>query len=183
MSTPTPPAETITALARRYRLELDTGKDDAPEWTMVPGVNAFTQKTDQTTQDVTDYESGGWARNAVTQLAWSVEVTIMHRCHPETGAFNASQEALRKASMAFGAASLVHVRWYDRDGRDEAYEGRALVQWEPDGSATDDVDSIKITLTGDGPLKPITNPTGDGGDGDPGGQSLRTIATVKKGAA
>lgn len=160
MSTPTPPAETITALARRYRLELDTSTTGAPSWSLVPGITEFGPKIEPTQQDVTTYDAEGWVEQAVTMLAWSIETTIAHRAHPVSGAFNAAQEALRKASMSFGAASYVKVRYYDRTGADDAYQGQALVTWEPDGGGPDEVDTIKVTLTGNGPLTAITNPAG-----------------------
>ncbi|MFD7103113.1 phage tail tube protein [Streptomyces celluloflavus] len=163
MSTPTPPVETVTALARRYRLELDMGTNNAPTWTLVPGVTEFTPKVEPTQQDVTTYDAEGWSEQAVTMLAWSVETTIAHRAHPTTGAFNAAQEFLRKASMSFGAASYVTVRYYDRNGADDAQQGTALVTWEPAGGGPDEVDTVKITLTGSGPLAPIANPAADGG--------------------
>ncbi|MEV0444505.1 hypothetical protein AB0I84_29190 [Streptomyces spectabilis] len=61
------------------------------------------------------------------------KTALAHRCHPETRVSNAAQERLRLASDSFGAASRVHVRYFDREGRDEAHEGFALVTWEPDG--------------------------------------------------
>lgn len=158
MTTPTPPAETVTALARRYRLEINTSTTSTPSWTLLPGITEFAPKIEPTQQDVTTYDAEGWSEQAVTMLAWSVETTIAHRAHPVTGAFNPTQEHLRRASMSFGAASYVHVRYFDRTGADDAYEGTALVTWEPDGGGPDEVDTIKITLTGSGPLKPITNP-------------------------
>ncbi|MFE6689641.1 phage tail tube protein [Streptomyces sp. NPDC057743] len=161
MSTPTPPAETVTALARRYRLELDMGKDGTPAWTLVPGITEFTPKIEPTQQDVTTYDAEGWSEQAVTMLAWSVEVTLAHRAHPTTGVFNAAQEALRRASMSFGAASYVRVRYYDRNGAPDAQEGTALVTWEPEGGGPDEVDTIKVTLTGSGPLTEIPNPVAD----------------------
>ncbi|MGD3112633.1 phage tail tube protein [Streptomyces sp. YGL11-2] len=161
MATPTPPAETVTALARRYRLELDTSKDGTPAWAVIPGITEFTPKVEPTQQDVTTYDAEGWSEQAVTMLAWSVEVTLAHRAHPVTGVFNAAQEALRKASMSFGAASYVRVRYYDRNGAPDAQEGTALVTWEPEGGGPDEVDTIKVTLTGSGPLTEITNPAAD----------------------
>ncbi|MFE7853751.1 phage tail tube protein [Streptomyces sp. NPDC057403] len=157
--TPTQPAETETALARRYRLELDMdATGTTPEWAIVPGINDFSPKVDQTQQTSTTYEDEGWADQTVTEYAWSIEATMLHRCHPTTKAFNAAQEKLRLAAEQFGAGAKVHVRWYDRDGRDEAYEGYALVQWEQDGTATDDLDSVKVTLTGKGKRTEIDNP-------------------------
>ncbi|KAB7834066.1 phage tail tube protein [Streptomyces mobaraensis] len=158
MTTPTPPAETVTALARRYRLEINTSATGTPAWTVLPGITEFAPKVEPTQQEVTTYDAEGWVEQAVTMLAWSVEITIAHRAHPVTSAFNATQEFVRRASLSFGAASYVHVRYYDRNGADEAYEGQALVTWEPDGGGPDEVDSIKVTLTGSGPLKAIANP-------------------------
>ncbi|MCX4672406.1 hypothetical protein OG453_38105 [Streptomyces sp. NBC_01381] len=93
--------------------------------------------------------------------------------------FNAAQEKLRLASESFGVASRVHVRYYDREGRDEAYEGRALVTWEPDGGAADDLDTVKVTLTGKGPRKKITNPAAPAGGGT---LTLAAASTTKEAA-
>lgn len=154
------PVETVTALARRYRLDLDTASSDtAPVWVLVPGVAEFGEKIAPTQQDNSTYEDAGWTSAAVTALAWSIETTLMHRQHPTTGAFNAAQEQLKTASRSFGAASRVHVRYYDRNSAvPDAHEGWALVKWEPSGGKADDLDSVKVTLTGVGPLLDITNP-------------------------
>ncbi|MEV0438944.1 hypothetical protein AB0I84_09530 [Streptomyces spectabilis] len=180
MSTPTPLAETETALARRYRLELNTGTT-TPTWTLVPGVQEFAPKVESTQQKSTTYDDEGWADSTVTELAWSIETKLAHRCHPETKIFNAAQEKLRTASESFGAPSVVHVRYFDREGRDEAYEGRALVTWEPDGGAPDDLDTVKVTLTGKGPRRKIANPVAP-----PSGGTLAladATAATMKGAA
>lgn len=158
MSTPTPPAETETALARRYRVDVDLATTGGPQWTWLPGIQEFDPKVDPTQQDATTYDDDGWTDQTVTQLAWSLELTMLRRCHPDTKAFNAAQERLRQASEQFGDGSRVHVRWYDKEGRDEAYEGYALVSWERDGTATDDLESINVTLTGKGKRTPIANP-------------------------
>ncbi|MEH0470885.1 hypothetical protein QA943_18855 [Streptomyces sp. B21-097] len=160
MSTPTQPLETETALARRYRVDIDMGTGGTPTWAWLPGINDFSPKVDQTQQPSTTYDDDGWADQSVTELAWSIELTMLHRCHPTTKAFNPAQEKLRTAAEGFGDAAKVHVRWYDKEGRNEAYEGYALVKWERDGTATDDLDSVKVTLTGKGKRTAITNPLG-----------------------
>jgi hypothetical protein len=39
--------------------------------------------------------------------------------------------------MAFGAGSLVPVRYFDRNGAvDDAWQGDALVTWEPEVAST-----------------------------------------------
>ncbi|MGE9695915.1 phage tail tube protein [Streptomyces sp. CH6] len=179
MTTPTPPAETETALARRYRIEVDMGTTGTPAWTLLPGVQEFAPKVEPTQQESTTYEDEGWADNTTTKLAWTAEIKLAHRCHPDTGEFNAAQVAVKKASERFGAASAVHVRFYDREGRDDAYEGRALVQWEPDGGSSEDLDTVKVTLTGKGRLAEIENPVTSGAEG----QSLAVAPLMKKVAA
>ncbi|MFJ2017247.1 phage tail tube protein [Streptomyces nodosus] len=176
MTTPAPPEETVTALARRYRFELDMGTSGSPDWSMVPGVTAFTPKVEQTIQEVKPYETDGWTENVSTMLKWTVELSLVHRAHPETGAFNTAQEALRRASVKFGAGSYVRVRYFDRNGADDAYQGEALVKWEPDGGDADALDTVKVTLTGSGPLAEIENPAANGGAGV---QSLKTTGGDK----
>ncbi|GGV12050.1 hypothetical protein GCM10010260_58330 [Streptomyces filipinensis] len=118
----------MTALARRYRLELDMSiTPGTPVWTLVPGITEFTPKIEPTQQVVTTYDAEGWSEQAVTMRAWSIETTLAHRAHPTTGAFNAAQKALRKASMSFGSASYVRIRDYDRNGAADARAGK------PDG--------------------------------------------------
>jgi hypothetical protein len=162
-SRPEQPAETVTALARRYRLEVDmapTGSATTPEWALVPGITEFTPTAEPTIQDVSTYDTDGWAEQAKTMLTWQIELTIAHRAHPVTGQFNAAQEWLRRSALAFGAAAYVHLRFYDRFGAQDAHEGSALVTWEPEGGGPDEVDTISVTLSGNGPLVPIPNPAG-----------------------
>lgn len=165
MTTPTPPAETETALARRYRVDVDLGTEGTPSWAWLPGIQEFTPTVEQTTQPSTTYDDEGWGDETATEYKWGASITMLHRCHPQTKEFNAAQEALRLASAQFGTGSTVHVRWYDREGRDEAYEGYALVTWEPSSTATDDLDTVTVTLKGKGKRVAITNPLSSGGGG------------------
>ncbi|MEU5343004.1 hypothetical protein AB0I27_06705 [Streptomyces sp. NPDC050597] len=147
-----------TALARRYRMEINTGTEATPAWTLCPGVQEFTPKVDPTTQDDSDYEAKGWKKNTVTALAWSVEAKLLHKYDPAAKVFNPVHEKLKKAAKSFGSAALVHLRYFDRNGAPDAHEGMATVKWEPDGSNDEDLESINLTLTGSGELEEITNP-------------------------
>ncbi|MFB7900206.1 phage tail tube protein [Streptomyces xiamenensis] len=158
MTTPTPTAETVTALARRYRLECNMGSSDAPDWQLVPGVLEFTPSEEPNQEETTPYEADGWGEHAVTQLDWQIEVKLAHRHHPETGEFNPVQVHLRRTARRFGAASYVHIRYFDRSGQPDAYEGRALVTWAPEGGDAKALDQVAVTLKGSGPLLEIENP-------------------------
>ncbi|MEU4091995.1 hypothetical protein [Streptomyces sp. NPDC026673] len=166
-----------TALARRYRLEIDLSTTGAPVWTLVPGVQEFTPNVEPTDQDSSDYENGGWKGNTRTALQWSVEATVLHRYDPVAGVFNPAHEALKAASKKFGAASKVHVRYYDRDGLPDAHEGYALVTWAPDGGSDEDLETITVTLTGDGELLDIDNPN------EAGAQALTKVVSLDRTAA
>jgi hypothetical protein len=152
-------AETATLLARRYRLEIDLSATGTPSWAVVPGMSEFAPKIESSDQDSTDYGSDGWGQVTRTKLTWSAEASLLRRAHPTTKAFNAAQERLRTSAKTFGSGSYVHVRWYDRDGRaGDNYEGSALVTWEPDGGDSEELETIKVTLTGNGAPTEITNP-------------------------
>lgn len=161
MSTPVEPD--VTALARRWRLEVNTGTTAAPEWALCPGVTEFQPAAEPNIEDSSDYDSDGWAGNTKTGQSWELSATINRKVTEAAKTYNPVHEALRLASFAYGAASYVHVRYMDRSGLPEAYEGRALVTWAPSGGEYTALDQVEVTLTGDGPLNPIENPLAVGG--------------------
>jgi len=155
MSTPTP----TTALARRWKLELDmSAAKDGSDWQAVPGVTEFNPSAEPNIEDSSDYDSGGWAGNTKTGQSWELGVTINRRINDQVKVYHPTHEAFRVAAFAFGSASVVHVRYYDRDGLPEAYEGTAVVQWAPSGGEYTALDQVEMTLSGDGQLLLITNP-------------------------
>ncbi|WP_326678509.1 phage tail tube protein [Streptomyces sp. NBC_01237] len=156
MSTPVEPD--VVALARRWRIEINIGTGTTPDWKVCPGITSFQPAAEPNIEDSSDYDSDGWAGNTKTGQAWELSLTINRRIAETAKTYNAVHEALRLASFAYGAASRVHVRYLDRRGLPEAYEGHALVTWAPSGGEYTALDQVEITLTGDGPLLPIANP-------------------------
>ncbi|NEY32054.1 hypothetical protein GTU99_07580 [Streptomyces sp. PRKS01-65] len=155
MSTPTP----VTALARRWRLEIDmSAAKDGSDWQMVPGITEFNPAAEPNIEDSSSYDSEGWAENTKTGQSWELGVTINRKINDSVKVYHPTHEALRLAAFAFGSASEVHVRYFDRNGLPEAYEGTALVTWAPSGGEYTALDQVEMTLTGTGPLLPITNP-------------------------
>jgi hypothetical protein len=75
-----------------------------------------------------------------------------------SGIYDPGQEALRAAADSL---ELVHVRWYDRSGADaEAYHGYALVQWAPTGGDATGLQTVNVTLLGQGERGVLeTNPS------------------------
>lgn len=154
MTTPTD----VTALARRWQLQVDMSDTDTPNWQLCPGVTEFQPAAEPNIEDSTSYDSEGWTENTKTAQSWELAVTINRKVNDEVKVYNPVHEKLRLAWLAWGSASKVHVRYLDRDGMPEAYEGRALVEWAESGGEYTDLGQVEITLTGDGPLTPIDNP-------------------------
>ncbi|GAA4684509.1 phage tail tube protein [Streptomyces youssoufiensis] len=154
MSTPTP----VTALARRWRLEVNMGTAELPDWQLCPAITEFQWTAEPNVEDSSTYDDDGWAGNTKTGQAWEVTATFNRKATADSTAYAAVHEKLRAVAFGWGADSEAQVRWMDRNGLPEAYQGNALVQWEPQGGETTALDQVEVTLTGNGPLAQIANP-------------------------
>lgn len=155
----TTPVETPeTALARRFRVEINMGTDATPDWKVLPGVVGFEWTADPNIEDFTEYDSGGWKGNEKTGQEWEATVTFNRKMNTEQTAFAATHEKIRTAFFAYGGANKIHMRFFDRNGLPEAYEGKAIPAWEPQNDEGTDLDQVQVTFTGDGPLALIANP-------------------------
>lgn len=147
-------------LNRDWRLEVNTGTDAVPVWTVVRGRTDFTPALDTTLQDDSDMDSEGYKSQTVTALAWSLTTKVVRKAtltDPPT--YDPGQEKLRLASSEMGPANSVHCRWFKLGAvRTEAYEGHAAVGWSPDGGGMDGLDTATVTLTGQGQRQQITHP-------------------------
>ncbi|WP_055563059.1 phage tail tube protein [Streptomyces atriruber] len=75
--------------------------------------------------------------NTKTRRDWEVEVTFDRKATPDSTAYAAVHEKIRSAFFAYGEASKVHMRYMDRNGLPEAYEGYGLPKWEPQGGGAE----------------------------------------------
>lgn len=149
--------ETLTPTVNTtWRLDIDTSNTETPNWIQVRALNAFQPAVNSTVQDASDYDSDGWGSDAVTQRKWQLVGTALRK-YAEGGAYDPGQERLRTAADNL---DLVHVRWYERQGggNGEAYEGFGLVQWAPQGGDPTGLNAVQVTILGQGPRTPITNP-------------------------
>jgi hypothetical protein len=154
VSTPTP----ITALARRWKLEVDLGTGDVPDWQPMIGITEFQPTFPPNIEDSSSYDSDGWMENTKTGQSWELDVTFNRKINDQTLVFNDVHEAIRLAAFGSGSASEVHVRFYDRTGLPEAYEGQCLIEWEDQGGEYTALGQVSATMTGNGPLAIIDNP-------------------------
>lgn len=92
MSTPTPE----TALARRWRWQLNMGTAEAPEWTTVMGVTDFKPPMpDPNIEDSSDYESEGWNGNTKTAQSWELTTTLNRKVNDRVKTYHPTHEKLR----------------------------------------------------------------------------------------
>jgi hypothetical protein len=155
----------VSTLARKFRVEVDTatvapGATEAPDpvWTQVRGLTGVKPTMDNTTEDDSDFDSGDWGSDVKTQIKWGLELDMARKRGVYTKNYDPGQELLRGLGEETGPEATVHVRWYDRDGGPEAYEGYATVQWEDGDGGPTDLSSASATLAGQGRRNRIENP-------------------------
>lgn len=154
MSTPTE-----TALARRWLLEIDMSDTETPDWGQCVAITEFQPEYEPNLEDSGTYDDEGWDDSDKTGMGWKITLKINRKKTPDDTAYHPVHERLRRAGIVhWGAKSKIGVRWMDRDGMPEAYQGKALVKWTPDGGDKNALDQVEIELTGSGKLIEIDNP-------------------------
>lgn len=154
MSTPTP----TTALARRWVLEVNMGSTVAPDWQLCFALTDFKFEAPPNHEDDGTYDDGGWGDYTKTAQEWTATAKFNRKATADSTAFHPVHEKLRLAWLAYGADSEVEIRWYDREGRPEAYQGIALVSWKPEGGDRKSLEQVECEFKGKRELNPITNP-------------------------
>lgn len=150
-------APLVSFLARKWRVDVNTGTTGTPVWVQVKGVTNFTPGLAPTMQATDDYDSDGWGGDEKTMLKWSLAISLLRKGTDEATP-DPGQEALRAKADQFGTAGRAHVRWYDRNGGPEAYEGFGNVSWEPGGGGTGDLEPVTVNVSGVGARTDIVNP-------------------------
>ena len=148
--------------SKKWYVDVNDGTEEAPDWVPVNGINNFRQVVSPITKDNSSYASEGWGSNVVTKLNWSLEFKAWRNVDPaDAEAYDDGQEILRAAADVLGITGRRQVRWYEmeEDGpRVEAYDGWVSVEWKPDGGSDEDIESVTVTLQGQGKRNAITHP-------------------------
>jgi hypothetical protein len=145
-----------TALARKFRVDVSTDLTGAGGWTEVKGIYALKPTADPNNVDTSAYDTNGWDSFEITSYAWGLTASFWRRT--TSGVYDSGQEILRACVGNFGDTARVAVRFYDKNGGPEAYQGVAIVKWERANDGVKDADAATVTLTGDGARTTITNP-------------------------
>ena len=162
MTVPTRTPLGASTLVRKWYLDVNTGTDAAPVWTGVFGMLNFQPSFTPTLQDDSDFDAQGYKSSTVTALEWGASLTVSRKVvdnAPTT--YDPGQEKLRAVSETQGTSNHVQVRFYEMTPggpRVEAYSGHVAVTWSPQGGAMDALDTVQVTLTGQGQRSDITHP-------------------------
>jgi hypothetical protein len=145
-----------TALARKFRVDVTSDLTLAAGFIELKGISALKPTVDPNSVDTSSYDTNGWDSFEITSNAWGLTTTFWRRT--ASGIYDPGQELVRACVGKFGDAARVGVRWYDRNGGPEAYQGVAIVKWERANDGVKDVDAATVTLQGDGVRYDIANP-------------------------
>lgn len=146
-----------TSLSRKFRVDVTSDLTLAGGWVQLNGVNDFKPDVAPNMVDTSAYDTNGWNSMEITANQWSATVGVFRR-QDLVGVYDPGQELVRACIAQFGTAARVGLRWYDKNGSPEAYQGVAIVKWERGQTGVNDVETVTVTLTGDGALATITNP-------------------------
>lgn len=147
-----------STVVKKWRVDINTGTSEDPVWTRLRAMASFQPTLEPTSQDDSDYDSGDYGSDITTQLKWGVTAKLLRKIGVESSIYDPGQEALRAKSGKTGAAGLIPIRYYDKNGGPEAYQGLVSVGWSPDGGDTTALDTVTCTLKGNGDRHDIANP-------------------------
>jgi hypothetical protein len=151
-----------STLNRKWYLDVNTGSVAVPVWVGVFGMLDFQPVLNPTLQDDSDFDSGGYKSSTVTALDWSATFKVSRKVQASAiTQYDPGQEFLRLTSLTQGVLNSVQVRFYEMSPggpRIEAFSGLAAVSWSPDGGAMDALDTVSVTLTGQGQRTSISHP-------------------------
>lgn len=154
-----------TTTNRKWYCDVDSGEGvgGAPDWVGIFGITEFKDSLENTLQDDSDFDGGGWKSETNTANKFGIELKVRRAVQAASAtAYDPGQEILRAAAEETGIANSVRIRWYEMEPggpRVEAYMGYVAVGWSPDGGGMDALSTASVKLRGQGERLHITHPT------------------------
>lgn len=145
-----------TALARKFRVDVTSDLALSAGWLELIGIYDLKPSVDPNMVETSAYDTDGWDSFEITGNAWSLTSSFWRR--KSAGVYPPAQELIRGCVGQYGDAARVGLRWYERDGGPECFQGVGIVKWERANTGVKDADAANATFTGDGVLVPIANP-------------------------
>lgn len=131
-----------------FKIFVNTGTEELPEFTQVAGQRGGTLNRSHETIDMTSKDGDGWADVEYGQGSWSID---------GDGVYSESDVALTAIEDAFMEKAAVKVEWRTPAGN--RYYGDAVITSFPIAAPYNDLATYTLTLTGKGkPQKGTVTP-------------------------
>lgn len=167
MTAPTPATRGDLGFSYELAVDIDTAYAAAtdaspgtPSWLQLAFITAVAPTNNKNMADAATYADKGAERMAITGEGWALAFDHQIQRVAVTGLYIAGLQLLVTASK-FGQrnrAAKVHVRYYDTQKADYAFEGVAYVSKSRSNTGNKDLAGYNFVLSGDGPLLPIATP-------------------------
>jgi hypothetical protein len=136
-------------------MKVDVSDDNGGTWVALGGYYALVPLITPLTVKRVPYVTG-WGGALVLSNDWTLGVAYNQLV---TGTTRDPGQALIEACVGeFLTAATLTVRWYDRNGLAEAYQGVAAVSTAKAATGVAELDRVTALFTGDGELLKIANP-------------------------
>lgn len=143
-----------------------TGSDGAHNWLPIRFISAVDPSRSPKTKDAATYDDKGADNAPVVGESWTLSFTVQgHRS--STGGYLAEVERLMDLASptATGSKATGSFLWFDKPANatakanaKEAFIGTGTVDIKRQNTDNDSIGGFTVTITGQGPREPITNP-------------------------
>lgn len=148
-------------LAKDWQVDVDTASNPlAPTWVQIKGLKSMTESINETEQDDSDMDSGGYGSDLVTQRKVVLALTSARK-QVVGGSFtdDPGQAFVRAAGRLVGYPASIYIRYYRKDGAPDAYTGEVHVTGVGGGGGSvTDLESFSPSFKFHGQPTAITNP-------------------------
>lgn len=126
-------------------------------WLQVKGMTDFTPAINDNVKDASTYDGGIWGADAITGRKFQLTGTLLRR--NDGVSYDPGQQVIKTASDTTPPA-VFEARWYQPDVTGgESYSGSVMAQWNPSGGEAQGLQSVAITLLGQGARTTAAIPT------------------------
>lgn len=133
-----------------WKVEVNTGTVEAPNWTQVKGMRNQDIQISPTNQDSTTYDSNGWGSDGSTLKKYKVVLEGLEG-YTSTYVRDPGQVFLKTKGKLVGDAANVQWRAY-RLNPEEGHQGTAEAQWNGTGGPVTEFTRFAVELIGQGEL-------------------------------
>jgi len=148
-------------LAKDWQVDVDTASNPpAPVWVQIRGLKSMQEQISETEMDDSDFDSGGYGSDIVTQRKVVLVLTSSRKQVVGAGfADDPGQSFVRTTGRLVGYTASIFARYYRKDGAPDAYYGECHVDGVGGGGGNvTDLEGFSPTLKFHGQPQSILNP-------------------------